>query len=120
MTTSYAGPTASIGYFDSRAATNEAYVDRVWFRTGDRAGVDERGWLSLSGRTKDIVIRGGENIPVTEIESIVFEHPDVLSAALVGISDERLGERLCAVLVMRPGVEDLSVEGLAAFLLARG
>lgn len=114
------GPGATYGYFDRPDATNEAYLPGLWFRTGDRASVDERGWLTIHGRTKDIIIRGGENIPVTEVESVIFNHPDVVNAALVGIPDERLGERICAVLVLDTDRPELTVDDVAEYLLGRG
>ena len=113
------GPGVVLGYYDRPDATDAAVVEGQWLRTGDTASIDEHGWLSIHGRTKDIVIRGGENIPVTEVESLLFEHPEVLNAAVVGIPDNRLGERICAMLVTRPGTQ-LSVDSLGAFLLARG
>lgn len=114
------GPGVTFGYFDRQDATEEAYLPGLWFRTGDRASVDEHGWLSLRGRTKDIVIRGGENIPVTTVESVIFDHPDVVNAAVVGIPDPRLGERICAVVVIKPDRPELTVESLGAFLVEQG
>lgn len=73
-----------------------------WFDTGDLARMDEDGYIRITGRTKDIVIRGGENIPVVEIEQVMYRHPSVLEFAVVGMPDERLGERLCAFAVLRP------------------
>ncbi|TQL24670.1 AMP-binding protein [Streptomyces sp. SLBN-134] len=114
------GPGVVYGYYDRPDATDDAYLPGLWFRTGDRASLDEHGWLSLRGRTKDIIIRGGENIPVTDVESVLFDHPDVVNAAVVGIPDERLGERICAVLVTRAGAPEPTVAGLADYLLAQG
>ncbi|WP_016693530.1 AMP-binding protein [Rhodococcus rhodochrous] len=114
------GPSLIYGYYDRPDATEEAFLPGLWFRTGDRASLDERGWLSLRGRTKDIIIRGGENIPVTDVESVIFDHPDVLNAAVVGVPDERLGERVCAVVVVKSGSPDPTVGSLAEFLLSQG
>ncbi|MDI3388547.1 AMP-binding protein [Streptomyces sp. B-S-A8] len=114
------GPGLVYGYFDRPDATDEAYLPGLWFKTGDRASLDEHGWLSLRGRSKDLIIRGGENIPVTDVESVVFDHPDVVNVALVGVPDERLGERICAVLEIRAGRPELTVDTLADYLLARG
>ncbi|EWT07309.1 cyclohexanecarboxylate--CoA ligase [Intrasporangium chromatireducens Q5-1] len=114
------GPALTLGYYDRRDATEEAYLPGQWFRTGDRASVDEHGWVSLRGRSKDIIIRGGENVPVTDVESVIFDHPDVLNAAVVGIPDERLGERICAVVVTRPEAAELTVESLSEYLVAQG
>jgi cyclohexanecarboxylate-CoA ligase len=74
-----------------------------WFDTGDLARRDERGYIRISGRTKDVIIRGGENIPVVEIESLLYRHPAIAQVAIVAYPDERLGERACAVVVPKPG-----------------
>lgn len=74
-----------------------------WFDTGDLARLDEQGYVRITGRSKDVIIRGGENIPVVEIESLLYRHPAVSMAAIVAYPDERLGERACAVVVPRPG-----------------
>lgn len=113
------GPGVTLGYYDRPADTREAFPDGLWLKTGDTASLNAHGWLSIHGRTKDIIIRGGENIPVTEVETLLFDHPDVLNAALVGYPDERLGERACAVLVLRPGAA-LDLSGLRAWLLDAG
>jgi cyclohexanecarboxylate-CoA ligase len=113
------GPGVVLGYVDRPDATDEAFLPGLWFRTGDTASIDEYGRLSLRGRSKDIIIRGGENIPVVDVETLLFDHPDVLNAAVVGYPDERLGERACAVLVTRPG-SALDLERLCEYLLAHG
>ena len=74
-----------------------------WFDTGDLARLDERGYVRITGRSKDVIIRGGENIPVVEIESLLYKHPAVALAAVVSYPDERLGERACAVVVPKAG-----------------
>ncbi|MFV9428975.1 AMP-binding protein [Rhodococcus aetherivorans] len=113
-------PALLYGYYDRQDATEASYLPGLWFRTGDRASMDERGWVSLRGRAKDIVIRGGENIPVTDVESVIFDHPDVANAAVIGVPDDRLGERVCAVVVLEEGREDLTVESLGEFLMSHG
>jgi cyclohexanecarboxylate-CoA ligase len=113
------GPALFLGYFERPDATEQAFTEDGWFRTGDTARQPKQGWISLEGRTKDIIIRGGENIPVAEIETLIFDHPDVLNTAVVGLPDERLGERACAVVVLRPESE-LDLAGLCAYLLERG
>lgn len=114
------GPALALGYYDRPDATAEAFDEDLWFDTGDRANVDELGRLSLNGRTKDIIIRGGENIPVTDIESAIFEHPDVAAAAVIGVNDARLGERVCAVVVVHDGRPPLNLLALSEHLTARG
>jgi cyclohexanecarboxylate-CoA ligase len=74
-----------------------------WFETGDLAYMDAEGYIRINGRIKDVLIRGGENVPVFEIESLLYKHPAVLSTAIVGYPDDRLGERSCAFVVLRPG-----------------
>ncbi|TNC29458.1 AMP-binding protein [Amycolatopsis alkalitolerans] len=113
------GPGVVLGYYDRPDATDESFLPGLWLKTGDTASIDEHGWLSLRGRSKDIIIRGGENIPVTDVETLLFDHPAVINAALVGYPDERLGERACAVLVTRAG-STLDLPALCDYLLARG
>jgi acyl-CoA synthetase (AMP-forming)/AMP-acid ligase II len=91
------GPELFVGYADVEAT--RAAVERGWFRTGDLAAVDADGWLTIAGRVKDVIIRGGENIAAAEVEGILEAHPAVRQAAVVGEPDERLGERVCAFVV---------------------
>ena len=86
-----------------------------WFDTGDLAYIDERGYLRITGRSKDVIIRGGENIPVVEVESLLYRHPAIAMAAIVAYPDERLGERACAVVVPKPG-QTIDLPGLVQFL----
>lgn len=74
-----------------------------WFDTGDLAYMDDEGYIRINGRSKDVLIRGGENVPVMEIENLVLKHPAVTGVALVGMPDPRLGERGCAFATVRPG-----------------
>ena len=74
-----------------------------WFDTGDLARIDERGYVRITGRSKDVIIRGGENIPVAEVEELLYKPPAVAMAAIVAYPDERLGERACAVVVPKAG-----------------
>ena len=73
-----------------------------WYRTGDLATIDGDGYLRLTGRVKDIINRGGEKVPVAEIEQLLHEHPAVAEVAIVAMPDERLGERACAFVVRDP------------------
>jgi cyclohexanecarboxylate-CoA ligase len=73
-----------------------------WFDTGDLAEIDDRGYVRITGRSKDVIIRGGENIPVVEIETLLYKHPAIGQVAIVAYPDERLGERGCAVVVPKP------------------
>ncbi len=86
-----------------------------WFDTGDLARIDAQGYIRITGRSKDVIIRGGENIPVVEIESLLYRHPAIAIAAIVAYPDERLGERACAVVVPKPGL-DIDLPAIQAFL----
>src|SRR5438270_6456201 len=74
-----------------------------WFDSGDLAYMDDEGYIRISGRVKDVLIRGGENVPVVEIENLLYKHPAVAAVAVVGYPDARLGERGCAFIVPKPG-----------------
>ena len=88
-----------------------------WFETGDLARIDADGYVRITGRSKDIIIRGGENIPVVEIEGLVYRYPGVAEVAIVAMPDERLGERACAFVVPKANAEDeLSLKAIADFL----
>lgn len=89
--------------------------DDGWFDTGDIARMDADGYIRIAGRSKDIIIRGGENIPVVEVEDMLFKHPAVATVAIVGYPDARLGERACAYVVLRPGTS-LSFAEMVAYL----
>ena len=86
-----------------------------WFDTGDLARMDADGYIRIAGRSKDIIIRGGENIPVVEVEGLLFRHPAVAEVAIVGIPDARLGERACAFVRLREGAS-LSLAEVTAYL----
>ena len=90
-----------LGYY--RRPDIETFDADGWFDSGDLAFADDEGYVRINGRTKDMLIRGGENVPVVEIEALLYKHPAVLDAALVGYPDARLGERGCAWVVLRPG-----------------
>ncbi len=90
-----------VGYF-RRPELNRATPDG-WFDTGDLARMNADGYIRITGRAKDIVIRGGENIPVVEIEGLLYRHPAIRQVAIVGVPDPRLGERACAFVVLRDG-----------------
>jgi cyclohexanecarboxylate-CoA ligase len=99
------GPEVCVGYLDP-AQTAEAFTADGWFRTGDLATVDRDGWLNVTGRLKDLVIRGGENISTAEVEQVLELHPDVDAAVVVGYPDELMGERVAAF-VVAPATFDL-------------
>jgi len=97
------GPELFAGYAD--AEQTRAGVSRGWLRTGDLGTVDTDGWLTVVGRIKDIIIRGGENISAAEVEATLEAHPAVRHAVAIGVPDERLGERVCAFVVASARVD---------------
>ena len=111
------GPTVVRGYYDNPEATAESFVDG-WFRTGDLGRLDDEGYLYVVDRLKDVVIRGGENIYAAEVEAALYEHPDVVEAAIIGVPHERLGEEVGAVVRRKPG-SSLSAADVRAHVGAR-
>jgi acyl-CoA synthetase (AMP-forming)/AMP-acid ligase II len=97
------GPELFVGYGEG-AQTREA-VRRGWFTTGDLGTLDAEGWLTITGRLKELIIRGGENIASAEVERVLEQHPDVRQAVVVGCPDDRLGERVAAFVVGEPGLD---------------
>jgi cyclohexanecarboxylate-CoA ligase len=91
--------------------------DDGWFATGDLARMDKDGYIRITGRTKDVVIRGGENIPVVEVENLLYKFPGIADVALVGCPDERLGERLCAYVTLDENATDLTLDELKSYLI---
>ncbi|MBV9860690.1 MAG: AMP-binding protein [Alphaproteobacteria bacterium] len=97
------GPGVTIGYYNNDDANARSFTADGWFHTGDLGVLDARGYLRIVGRKKEMIIRGGANIYPRELEEILYQHPKVLDAAIVGVPDPRLGERVCACLVPKPG-----------------
>ncbi|KQS64265.1 AMP-binding protein [Modestobacter sp. Leaf380] len=115
------GPGLTIGYYERPDLDAAARTVDGFLMTGDRAKVvDARGHIRISGRTKDIIIRGGENIPVVDVENVLLTHPAVREVALVPVPHERLGETACACLVLVPGTAAPTVAELGAFLAGEG
>jgi long-chain acyl-CoA synthetase len=112
------GPTVSAhGYWNRPEANAESFTDG-WFHTGDIGKLDDDDFLYIVDRAKDMVIRAGENIYCVEIENVLFEHPDVIDAAVVGVPHKTLGEEVKAVVQRRPG-SALTVDELKAFCRER-
>lgn len=107
------GAQMCLGYY--KRDDMEPFDAEGWFDTGDMAYMDDEGYIRIDGRIKDIIIRGGENVPVFDIENLLFKHPAVLSTAIVGYPDPRLGERACAFVVLRPG-QTLDLAGVQALM----
>ena len=110
----YVRSCSNFGGYLKRAHLNGTDADG-WFDTGDLARLDAQGYVRITGRSKDVIIRGGENIPVVEIESLLYRHPAIAMAAIVSYPDERLGERACAVVVLKPN-QTLDLPGLVDYL----
>jgi acyl-CoA synthetase len=97
------GASLMLGYFDDQKATEEAFNRDGWFMTGDLGWVDENGYLRVTGRTKDLIVRGGHNIYPARIEALASTHDAVQRVAAVPVPDRRLGERVCLAVMFRPG-----------------
>ena len=106
------------GYFDDETATREAIDADGWLHTGDVGVLDERGFLRITDRLKDMFIVGGFNCYPAEIERQLADHPAIAQVAVVGVADERMGEVGCAWVMLRPGAE-LSAEALIAWARER-
>jgi cyclohexanecarboxylate-CoA ligase len=109
------GPFLFVGYVERLEMTRASFAGD-WFDTGDLAVIDEDGYLNITGRTKDVIIRGGENIPVAYVENVLYEHPKLAGVAVVGIPDPRLQERACVVVTLGPGADGFTMEEMKAFL----
>jgi cyclohexanecarboxylate-CoA ligase len=107
------------GYFKRPEYTAESHTTDGWFKTGDRAKLDGDGYVAITGRTKDLIIRGGENIPVAEVENLLFAHPKIHGVAIVAMPDPRLVERACAFVIPAPGAPPTLAE-LTSYLDAQG
>ena len=108
------GYSVMLGYWEQQDKTDEVLQDG-WMHTGDIAVMGEDGYVQITGRIKDMVIRGGENIYPREIEEFLYTHPDILDAQVIGVPDERYGEELCAWVRMREGAEPLTADAVRAF-----
>ncbi|MER7701454.1 AMP-binding protein [Kitasatospora sp. NPDC097605] len=113
------GYSVMLGYWDQPDRTAEAIDAEGWMHTGDLAVMDEEGYLNITGRLKDMVIRGGENIYPREIEEFLFTHPDVLDVQVIGVPDAKYGEELMAWVRLRPGAPELTAEALRAYCAGR-
>ena len=97
------GASLMLGYFDDQMATEAAFNAHGWFMTGDLGWVDEAGYLRVTGRRKDVIIRGGHNINPARIEDLAMQHAAIERAAAIPVADVRLGERICLAVMLRPG-----------------
>jgi fatty-acyl-CoA synthase len=109
------GYSVMLGYWDQPEKTAEVLDADGWMHTGDLAQMDEQGYVQITGRSKDMVIRGGENIYPREIEEFLYTHPDIQDAQVIGVPDDKYGEELMAWIVLRDGAEILTAEHIMAF-----
>jgi acyl-CoA synthetase (AMP-forming)/AMP-acid ligase II len=103
------------GYLDESLNT-EAFDADGYFRTGDLGNLNERGMLTITGRLKDIIIRKGENVSAKEVEDHLYEHPKIADVAVIGLPDERSGERVCAIVVLAEGQDTFAMAEMIEFL----
>ena len=108
------GYSVMLGYWNQADKTAESVVDG-WMHTGDLAVMDEDGYVQITGRIKDMVIRGGENIYPREIEEFLYTHPDILDAQVIGVPDQKYGEELCAWVRMKPGTTPVTAASIREF-----
>jgi fatty-acyl-CoA synthase len=108
------GYSVMLGYWQEPEKTAQVLVDG-WMHTGDIAVMDDDGYLQITGRIKDMVIRGGENVYPREIEEFLYTHPDILDAQVIGVPDPKYGEELMVWIRMRDGAEPLDVDAVRAF-----
>jgi len=109
------GYSVMLGYWEQPDKTAEAIDKARWMHTGDLAVMDDEGYLNITGRIKDMVIRGGENVYPREIEEFLYTHPDILDAQVIGVPDERYGEELMVWIRMKEGATALTAESIHAF-----
>lgn len=109
------GPNVFMGYFDEPELTARALDEEGWYYSGDLCRMDEAGYIKITGRKKDIIVRGGENISSREVEDILLQHPKIHDACVVAMPDERLGERSCAYVVLKAPHHSLSLEEVVTF-----
>ena len=112
------GYSVMLGYWDDADRTGEAIDAAGWMHTGDLATMDADGYVSIVGRSKDMIIRGGENVYPREIEEFLYGHPAVADVQVVGIPDERYGEEICAFVMLKDG-QTADADDLRSFCRGR-
>ncbi len=113
------GYSVMLGYWEQPDRTAEVIDAARWMHTGDLAVMNDAGYLNITGRIKDLVIRGGENVYPREVEEFLYTHPDIIDAQVIGVPDDRYGEELMAWVRMREGAEPLSAQHLREFCEGR-
>ena len=114
------GPACCLGYYDDEPANRTLYTADGWMRMGDLVTIDGDGYLTVVGRTSDIIIRGGKNISAAQVEDEVGSHPAVALCAAVAVPDETFGERVCVFAELRPDHDGVSLDDIRAHLAQRG
>jgi acyl-CoA synthetase len=114
------GPTLCLGYWDDAHANEELWTADGWMRMGDLATIDANGYLTVVGRTSDVIIRGGKNLSAAQVEDEVASHPAVALCAAVAMPDETFGERVCVFVELRAGHDPLTLAALNDHLAQRG
>ena len=114
------GPTLCLGYWDDKAANDELFTADGWMRMGDLATIDADGYLTVVGRTSDLIIRGGKNISAAQVENEVASHPAVALCGAVPFPDATFGERVCVFVELLPGRDPITLDDLRAHLRQRG
>jgi fatty-acyl-CoA synthase len=109
------GYSVMLGYWENAEKTAEAIDAARWMHTGDIGVMDEAGYVAITGRIKDMVIRGGENVYPREIEEFLYTHPDILDAQVIGVPDAKYGEELMVWIQMREGAPELDAEAVRAY-----
>jgi acyl-CoA synthetase len=110
------GPNVCVGYFKRPDLNAKSFDDEGWFYSGDLARMDKDGNLIIEGRKKDIIIRGGQNISVKEVEDMLLAHPKIYNVAIVAMPDRKMGEKACAFIMPKPG-QQVSLEDVVSFLM---
>ena len=113
------GPQVFRGYVDS-SLDADAFDEEGFFRSGDLGTVDEDGYVTITGRLKDVIIRHGENISAKEVEDLLYLHPAVADVAVIGLPDAKTGERACAVVALKEDGPQLNFVGMQEFLTDQG
>ena len=110
------GPNVFVGYINDKVATDEVLDDEGWFYSGDLCIIDENGNINVIGRKKDMIIRGGENLNSNFICDYIAGYPTIQDQAVIGMPDERLGERICVYIVLKAGEEFLELKEFLKYM----
>jgi non-ribosomal peptide synthetase component E (peptide arylation enzyme) len=113
------GPGIFAGYLNDPEENKKSFLRGGFFRTGDRARIDRSGNLKITGRIKDIIIRGGENISPAQVEELLCSHPGIADAAVIGMPDKELGEKVCAYVKLADGI-NVDPEEIRSFMESQG